>query len=394
MHGDGEKGGVGARVSLSGWFHSPVEGEEGYDGAEEYAAKSSLQQLYATTLEGSKEYGAEPTLPLPTSLSLADVGALESLVNPAYLSATLLGALRNNFVSQSQLVLADFLKKDVAAELEGLLRLEDGKMEHGRRGADAGGRRTDRIPAQDAGEGEGWTIVGPPHLQRFAALDPATPSAVLASAASPRLVELLAQVRALFDSDAFRNLLAALSALLPLARTVAVRRFRPGLDYTLARGEPMEGGEPRLDVGLGLTPVPESEEEAALWESGDVGAWELWIVGEEGGDEATYGAGGAQKGELEKATEGESAGPVVTEAEAEEGREGEGEEDDDEDDGPLLALPPGWNQLTLVLRDPGVLKFVKYASSKAPGSRWDLGGEWEVGMVEEEGDEEGDEEDE
>lgn len=43
--GDGEKGGVGARVSLSGWFHKPIEGEEGYEGEEGFAPKSSLQQL-------------------------------------------------------------------------------------------------------------------------------------------------------------------------------------------------------------------------------------------------------------------------------------------------------------------------------------------------------------
>lgn len=45
MHGDGEKGGVGARVSLSGWFHKPIEGEEGFEGNGGYAPKSSLQQL-------------------------------------------------------------------------------------------------------------------------------------------------------------------------------------------------------------------------------------------------------------------------------------------------------------------------------------------------------------
>lgn len=43
--GNGEKGGAGARVSLSGWFHKPVAGEEGYEGEEGFAPKSSLQQL-------------------------------------------------------------------------------------------------------------------------------------------------------------------------------------------------------------------------------------------------------------------------------------------------------------------------------------------------------------
>lgn len=136
------------------------------------------------------------------------------------------------------------------------------------------------------------------------------------------------------------------------------------------------GGEARLDVGLGLTPVPKRGGERELWEGGEVGGWELWIAGEEGGDEATYGAsgsGGAGKGE------GEGEGEKVAEE----------EEDDDDDDGPLLAFQPGWNELSLVMRDPGVLKFVKYLSARAPGSRWDLGGEWEVAQVEEEEEEEG-----
>lgn len=45
VEGDKQKGGVGARVSLSGWFHKPVEGEEGYEGSEGFQPKSSLQQL-------------------------------------------------------------------------------------------------------------------------------------------------------------------------------------------------------------------------------------------------------------------------------------------------------------------------------------------------------------
>lgn len=46
-----------------------------------------------------------------------------------------------------------------------------------------------------------------------------------------------------------------------------------------------------------------------------------------------------------------------------------------------------FNKLLLVLRDPGVMKFVKYLSNAAPGSRWDVGGEWEVAILEEDGEE-------
>jgi prolyl 3-hydroxylase /prolyl 3,4-dihydroxylase len=58
--------------------------------------------------------------------------------------------------------------------------------------------------------------------------------------------------------------------------------------------------------------------------------------------------------------------------------------DDDEDDGStLLSTQPGFNKLLLVLRDEQVMRFVKYVSAAAPGSRWDICGEYEVGMVEE-----------
>jgi hypothetical protein len=60
------------------------------------------------------------------------------------------------------------------------------------------------------------------------------------------------------------------------------------------------------------------------------------------------------------------------------------EEAGDDDEGPLLTLGTSFNKLLLVLRDPGVMRFVKYLSAGAPGSRWDIGGEWEVGVLEEE----------
>ncbi len=64
--------------------------------------------------------------------------------------------------------------------------------------------------------------------------------------------------------------------------------------------------------------------------------------------------------------------------------EDEDEEDEDEDDGTLLTVQPGFNRLLLVLRDEGVMHFVKYVSAAAEGSRWDICGEFEIGMVQEE----------
>ncbi|KAK4702261.1 prolyl 3-hydroxylase /prolyl 3,4-dihydroxylase, partial [Phenoliferia sp. Uapishka_3] len=287
VEGDGEKGGVGARVSLSGWFHKPVEGEEGYDGGAEYEMKSSLQQLYETTLSPSTPYPETPAFPLPLPLKplSAESAILKTLLNPAYLSPSTLAKLRTQFVETSQLVLSSFLAPHIATELETLIRAADAKAEAGRKTI-IGGRVTNKVSPQDTGEdpAHGWSIVGPPHIQRFLSFTPpADPSP-----SSDRLSVLLAQISALLTSPAFRTLLASLTSLLPTAHTCHVRRFRPGVDYTLARGE-TEDGEARLDVGLGLTPRGRKKADRELWEGGEVGGWELWLAGEEGGDEATYG---------------------------------------------------------------------------------------------------------
>lgn len=56
--------------------------------------------------------------------------------------------------------------------------------------------------------------------------------------------------------------------------------------------------------------------------------------------------------------------------------------DEEDDDATLLTVQPGFNHLLLVLRDEGVMRFVKYVSAAAEGSRWDVCGEYEVGAVE------------
>ena len=63
-------------------------------------------------------------------------------------------------------------------------------------------------------------------------------------------------------------------------------------------------------------------------------------------------------------------------------------DEDDDDSGTLLTVQPGFNRLLLVLRDEGVMRFVKYVSASAGGSRFDICAEFEVGMVEDDDSEE------
>ena len=101
-------------------------------------------------------------------------------------------------------------------------------------------------------------------------------------------------------------------------------------------------------------------------------------------DPAVYRSGSSKKVQAKERPQssGASASSHVDE---------DGDEEDDED-GTLLTWQPHFNCLLLVLRDEGVLRFVKYVSAAAPGSRWDICSEFEVGMVDDDEDE--DEEDE
>lgn len=67
----------------------------------------------------------------------------------------------------------------------------------------------------------------------------------------------------------------------------------------------------------------------------------------------------------------------------------DGSDSEDEGDGTtsLLSVSACNNTLNLVMRDEGVMRFVKYVSASAPGSRWDIAVEYEI--AQKEGEEEG-----
>ncbi len=51
---------------------------------------------------------------------------------------------------------------------------------------------------------------------------------------------------------------------------------------------------------------------------------------------------------------------------------------DEEDDTKLLSVSASNNTLSIVYRDPGTMRFVKYVGAGAPSSRWDIAMEYEV----------------
>ncbi|GJJ07217.1 hypothetical protein Clacol_001417 [Clathrus columnatus] len=353
------------RLSISGWFHQAQEGEEGHEFELADREKSSLEQLTSGLERTFIPYPDDSPPPIPPILSEEDKEFLSQFMNPLYFSAKNLSMMAESFAAESSLQAQKFLREDLAAELEVGLRQLDTQEQLGH-------SRERMIPLHSNGAApdSDWIIKGPPHKHRYCVFRNQDGQPEGATKILKQLQDVL------FPSPAFRTWLALVSSLLPLQYSVEARRFRPGLDYTLATSE---NGEIRLDAVLCLTPDIEVEGKGkgkaeANWESGEWGGWQCYMAADEDDDDpAVYGSGKRKK---EKAANGET--------------NDEDEDSDDEDgSGTLLTVQPGFNRLQLVLRDAGVLHFVKYVSAKAHGSRWDVCCEWEVGQVELEEDEDG-----
>ncbi|PIL37015.1 hypothetical protein GSI_00707 [Ganoderma sinense ZZ0214-1] len=373
------------RLSISGWFHSAQPGEEGYVPEPQPELKSSREQLTSTQTD-FKSYPETADPPLPDDpLSEEHVSFLSEFLNPVYLQARTMKALASRFVEESSLELHSFLCAPLADKLRTALVEKDEQD-------GLGPKRATRIPPHTAGSQGAWQLRGPPHKWRYGTLRPLEGGGPK-MAVSPRWAHADVDdvVRSLQDelypSTAFRAWLACVSKLLPVRHSEEARRFRPGLDYTLATSE---AAEARLDVVLGLTPQVEppqeegssSDREEAVpvgWQTGEWGGWECYMAPhEEEDDPAVYRSGSAKKKNGTNGTNGHAESKEEPMEDVE-----EDEDDDEEDDGTLLTVQPGFNRLLLVLRDEGVMRFVKYVSAAAEGSRWDICGEFEIGMIQE-----------
>ena len=145
-------------------------------------------------------------------------------------------------------------------------------------------------------------------------------------------------------SAPFGRFLKRISAVVVKSAAVECRRFRPGMDYTLAHYG-MLTRETRLDATLCFVDDRSDDLSDQVWESGDVGGFQCYIVADE--------------------EEGTEAAEVY---------KSKSEEEEDE----LLSIPPASNTLSLVLRDGGIMQFIKYVSAGAPGSRWDVASVYET----------------
>ncbi|KAF6761931.1 nuclear protein [Ephemerocybe angulata] len=420
--GDGRE-----RLSISGWFHHIQEGEEGYEPEKPAEAKSSREQLTSTSTNFTG-YPDSSEATIPSRLTESQTAFLSEFLNPVYLKPRTMKALAQRFVEESSLELHSFLTAEIAESLETRLRALDDRD-------GLGADRAGKIPphssgvdlSSDVGKGgsgsssSGWAIRGPPHKWRYCTLkqrgEGSVIEAVAPRAANPSVDANMRSLQdELFSSAPFRAWLSLVTKLIPMRHRVEARRFRPGLDYTLATSEEEEA---RLDVVLGLTPrvLGEAESEGEEggegyyrrqrvqrgWQSAEWGGWECYMAPHnEEDDPAVYRSSVHKKEKAAAEAREKARGPPSPtpsssssgkkkqvggseHSDAEMGSEGE----EEEEDSTLLTVQPGFNRLLLVLRDERVMRFVKYVSAAAEGSRWDVCGEYEVGMMMEESGEEG-----
>ncbi|KAI1645692.1 Oxoglutarate and iron-dependent oxygenase degradation C-term-domain-containing protein [Daldinia loculata] len=389
-----QKEGGRVRMAISGWFHIPQVGEAGYvEGAEEKQAKNSgLMQL-----QGNPDQYDMPQLkPVPVEqpqsgsqeeFDEADLEFLLKYMAPTYLTPDTLEQISEEFEEEASITLPNLLGKKFAKKLRDYVAAQDSAP----------------LP-EDATEIEkgAWRVAKPPHKHRYLYLQPDNAAASKKNGKSKKedspIRELLEEF---LPSPQFRRWLQMATDSVIESHDFVARRFRRGKDYTLATGHE---GKPRLELSLGITPTSgwgdedeEEEEEAAAEE-------------ESAEDTKANGKGKGKakpKAETSKKNKNSKKEPEEEEEEEEEEVEVGGHEvymagDDDaanedaavykssgEDDNILFFQAAAWNKMSLVLRDSGTLKFVKYVSHKAPGDRWDITGSFEV----EEGDDNDDDDD-
>ncbi|TQV90972.1 hypothetical protein V2A60_008216 [Cordyceps javanica] len=413
-----EKDGGRVRMAISGWFHIPQPGEDGFIQGEEEknATNSSLMQLQGNPAQ----YDAPQSRVVPVAkagnpkaadgegeeadeFDEADLTFLLQYISPTYLTPDTLEQVSEFFLERSIITLDNFLSKKFAERVRKYVEEQEAKG----------------LPEESSAieKSTPWKVARPPHKQRYLYQQPSLPDELRTSQDESPITELLDHV---FPSRAFRNWLAVAAHGLVLNHDIMARRFRRGHDYTLATNHE---GAARLEMNLSITPTAgwgeddDDDDKEPAEDEAEQGEDEN---DEEAAKAKDKGKDNKGKGKAKAAapvTNGKGKAKMAEEANAEEGAEevedvggqevymADDDDDDQEDaavykassdeDNILFHQNASWNKLTLVMRDSGTLKFTKYVSRKAQGDRWDIWGLFDIedqGGDDEDDDDDGDNE--
>jgi hypothetical protein len=112
------------------------------------------------------------------------------------------------------------------------------------------------------------------------------------------------------------------------------------------------------------------DEADMLWQSDDAGGFECYIEADD------YDDNDGEMKDDDEAADNTDNGETVPAAKAPASEPAD--EYNAEDDTNLLSASASNNTLSLVYRDPGTVRFIKYVGSRAPSSRWDISMEYQV----------------
>lgn len=265
-----EDDGGRVRMAISGWYHIPQEGEDGFEeGLEEkLAEKSSLMQLQgkgdaydlpqpqihlygpcselqAFSISDSQAKQATPD-PEDDVLTETDIDFLLPYLNPSYLTPDTLSALSSSFADNSVLRLDNFLKPQYATSLHEYVTSQE-----------ACPMPTSSV---DIDSDTPWTVARPPHKHRYLYMQPTVPSSfssATVNASQDNTGNDISPLRDLLDnvfpSLHFRKWLQLATSLVLTSHNLLARRFRRGKDYSLATNYTEDAS--RLEITLGITPT-------------------------------------------------------------------------------------------------------------------------------------------
>ena len=353
-----DKDGGRIRMAISGWFHIPQIGEDGYVKGEEEknAMNSSLMQLQGNPAQ----YDMPQPKPVKVDNSKAgqddfeeeDLEFLLKYIAPTYLTPDTLEQISDQFGESSSITLANILSRKFSQRLKDYVTAQEEQPLP---------EDTTAIEQKSA-----WKVAKPPHKHRYLYQQPSAADQLRTSQEESPITEL---VDILLPSRQFRHWLQVATSCTVESSDVMARRFRRGQDYTLATGH---AGKPRLELNLGITPT-------SGW--GDEDDDETEAGAEKSSKKNGKGKGKAKGGKPPRHQDDEVGGHEVYMAgddDADEDAAIYKSSGDDEDDNILFFQAAAWNKLSIVLRDGDTLKFVKYVSRKAKGDRWDISGVFEV----------------
>jgi Rps23 Pro-64 3,4-dihydroxylase Tpa1-like proline 4-hydroxylase len=366
------------RLSISGWFHTA--------GTPPGSDQDHLLKI-ANLGEDSRDVFTvakhAPDEKYANSLSPAEAKELSAWINPIYLTQDVISQLHDTFVEQECIQLHKFLSNAVITDLARAVRCESD---------------TPTVHADyERGVGGGWAVKGPAHKQRYLVLPPSTDSKVYnpstpctADNFSSLIGGMLSKIRGdLLLLPSFMRYLSLLTGQCPAQLLSEIRRFRPGLDYSIAHMG-MLSARDHLDFSMCFVDVaaPASAPAAgkktskkqkansktlAEWQSGDLGGFVSYVKADE-----TLTADSVRAVEADEVFNSTAAAAARAAGSDDDEEEEEEEEEEDIDEG-LTTLEPGFNVLSIVLRRKNQMHFVKYVNSSAgSSSRWDIAVEAEI----------------